>query len=359
MPRFQQEIRFARTAAGPRLAYALSGEGYPLVRAPHWLTHVEWDWQTPVWGPWLEALSRRWRLLRFDAAGTGLSDAAAATPSLDDLVADLEAVVDAAGFERFALLGMSQGAATSIRYAARHPERVSHLVLFGAFVRGTLVRAPGAESARLVDALCQLVESGWGQQNAAYRQFFTTQFFPAATLEQTRSFNDLELLSATPTRAAQLVRAFAGIDAVDDLARVQCPTLVLHKRADARIPFEEGRFVAAGIAGARFEPLDGPNHLPLSGDPAFEHALGLMNDFLPQQGRGAPRLNGLSPGDAELLELLARGLDNAQIAARLGRAEKTVRNRVSALFEHLGVESRAQAIVRGRDAGFGTAGPRD
>lgn len=357
MPRFHQEIRFARTAGGARLAYALSGKGYPLVRAPHWLTHVERDWQTPVWGPWLEALSRRHRLVRFDAAGTGLSDPATRAPSLDDLVGDLEAVVDAAGIERFALLGMSQGAATSIRYAARHPDRVSHLVLFGAFARGTLVRTRGPEAARLVDAVCELVESGWGQENAAYRQFFTSQFFPAATQEQMRSFNELELLSATPRRAAQLVRAFASIDAVDDLARVKCPALVLHKRADARIPFEEGRLVAAGIAGARFEPLEGPNHLPLAGDPAFERALGLMHDFLPQPPAGAPGWPRLGAGDAELLDLLARGFDNAQIAARLGRAEKTVRNRVSALFVQLGVENRAQAIVRGREAGFGLSAP--
>jgi pimeloyl-ACP methyl ester carboxylesterase/DNA-binding CsgD family transcriptional regulator len=353
MAKFRQEIRFAPSAAGPRIAYALSGEGYPLVRAPHWLTHVEWDWQTAVWAPWLDALSRHHRLLRFDATGTGLSDPAPGPPSLDDLVADLEAVVDAAGVERFALLGMSQGAAVSIRYAARHPQRVSHLVLFGAFVRGTLVRTPGPESQRLVDAMCQLVESGWGQENAAYRQLFTSQFFPAATVEQMRAFNDLELLSATPLRAAQLVRAFAGIDAVADLANVRCPALVLHKRADARIPFEEGRLVAAGIAGARFEPLEGPNHLPLPGDPAFDHALTLMREFLPQQRPLAPQLTGLSDGERELLELLARGLDNAQIAAQLGRAEKTVRNRVSALMESLGSETRAQAIVRGREAGFG------
>jgi len=353
MPSFRQEIRFAPSASGPRIAYALSGEGYPLVRAPHWLTHIEWDWQTPVWAPWLDALSRHHRLLRFDAAGTGLSDPALTPPSLDDLVTDLEAVVDAAGVERFALLGMSQGAAVSIRYAARHPQRVSHLVLFGAFVRGTLVRNPGPESQRLVDAMCQLVESGWGQENAAYRQLFTSQFFPAATVEQMRAFNDLELLSATPLRASQLVRAFAGIDAVADLALVRCPALVLHKRADARIPFEEGRLVAAGIAGARFEPLDGPNHLPLPGDPAFDHALTLMREFLPQQRPLAPQLTGLNDGERELLELLARGLDNAQIAAQLGRADKTVRNRVSALMERLGCETRAQAIVRGREAGFG------
>lgn len=353
MPTFQQEIRFARTPKGARVAYALSGEGFPLVRAPHWLTHLEWDWQTPVWGPWLEALSRHHRLLRFDAQGTGLSDPAATPPTLDDLVADLESVIEAVGLERFALLGMSQGAAIAIRYAARNPGRVSQLVLLGAFARGALVRDPGTESQRLIDATCRIVEAGWGQENPAYRQLFTTQFFPAASGAQMRAFNDLERLSATPRRAAQLMRAFAEIDAVEDLARVRCPTLVMHDRFDARIPFEEGRLVAAGIPGARFEPLDSKNHLPLAGEPAFDRAVALIREFLPQQRPLAPSLPGLTTSECELLELLARGLDNAQIAAHLGRAEKTVRNRVSALLDRLNAESRARAIVIGREAGFG------
>jgi pimeloyl-ACP methyl ester carboxylesterase/DNA-binding CsgD family transcriptional regulator len=359
--RLRQEIRFARTGTGRRVAYAVSGQGGAvddwLVRAPHWLTHLEHEGATPVWGPWLEALGTRHRLLRFDALGTGLSDSAAGPPTLDDLVDQLATVIDAQRLRRFALIGMSQGGAVAIRYAARHPERVSRLVLLGAFARGPLVRDPDPAVRRLVDAMADLVEAGWGQPNPAYRQLFTSQFFPAATLEQAHAFNELERASASPRRAAQLVRAFAAIDATGDLARVGCPTLVMHQRGDARVPFEEGRVVAAGIHGARFEPLEGTNHLPLPGEPAFQHALALLREFLPAPRARRPMPTDLTPGESRLLNLLAGGLDNAQIAAHLGRAEKTVRNRVSALFERLGVESRAQAIVLGRDAGFGADTP--
>ena len=357
MSRIRQEIRFAKTHAGSRVAYALSGSAGQgvdwLVRAPHWLTHLEREVTTPVWGPWLEVLGSRHHLLRFDALGTGLSDATAEPPTLDALVEQLATVIDAQRLTRFALIGMSQGGAVAIRYAARYPEKVSRLVLLGAFARGMLVRDPRPNTKRLVDAMAELVEAGWGQTNAAYRQLFTSQFFPEATPEQAQAFNELERASASGSRAAQLVRAFAGIDASGDLAQVRCPTLVMHQRADARIPFEEGRFIAAGILGARFEPLEGTNHLPLLGEPAFEQAKALLMNFLRTSSVCQTSLTDLSRGESQLLDLLARGLDNAQIAARLGRAEKTVRNRVSALFERLGVENRAQAIVLGRDAGYG------
>jgi DNA-binding CsgD family transcriptional regulator len=188
---------------------------------------------------------------------------------------------------------------------------------------------------------------------------FTTQFFPNASREQANAFNDLQRLSCTPEHAHRLVLAFAALDASPWLAGVQCPTLVLHCRGDARVPFEEGRFVAAGIRNARFEPLDSMNHVPLSGEPAFEEALALIHEFLPA-APGAQAGNafaGLTRREREVVELLSRGLDNAQIGAHLGMAEKTVRNNISAVFEKLGAENRAQAIVRARDAGFGRAAP--
>ncbi|TFZ05220.1 alpha/beta fold hydrolase [Ramlibacter henchirensis] len=353
MSRFVQEIRFAPSTGGASIAYATSGRGWPLVRAGHWMTHLEWDWQMPVWGPWIEALSTRYRLIRYDNRGCGLSSAATEPVLLETLVTDLAAVIDAAGHERVALLGASQGGAAAIAYAAANPHRVSHLVLCDAFARGALVRQPGQRP--MIDALARLVEDGWGQDNAAFRQVFTTQFFPGASQEQAKAFNDMQRLSCSPAQAARIVSGFAEIDASPHLAALRCPTLVMHCRGDARIPFEEGRFLAANIAGARFEILDSINHVPLAGEPAFDRMMALIDGFLPGSagGAGEPAFAGLSARERDLLELLAQGLDNAQIAARLGLAEKTVRNNVSALFTRLEVENRAQAIVRARQAGFG------
>jgi pimeloyl-ACP methyl ester carboxylesterase/DNA-binding CsgD family transcriptional regulator len=354
MSRFVQEIRFAPVGDGASIAYAESGRGYPLVRAGHWMTHLEWDWQMPVWGPWIHGLSDRYRLIRYDNRGCGLSSAEAAPVELDSLVDDLAAVVEASGQERVAVLGPSQGGAAAVAYAARHPDRVSHLVLCDGFVRGTLVRQPGQRA--LIDAMARLVEEGWGQNNAAFRQLFTTQFFPGATREQAQAFNDMQRLSCSPAHAARIVRGLAEIDASPHLAAVRCPTLVMHCRDDARIPFEEGRFIAAHIAGARFEILDSTNHVPLQGEPAYSRMMELIAQFLPATASGkahAAAFGGLSAREQEIVELLARGLDNAQIAARLGLAEKTVRNNVSAVFLKLEVESRAQAIVRAREAGYG------
>ena len=352
---FRQQIRFATTSDGVKIAYAESGKGLPLVRAGHWLTHLEWDWQTPVWGPWLEALSARHQLFRYDSRGCGLSDRNIDSIKLEDLVADLEAVVDAAGLHRFALLGASQGGAVSIAYAARHPDRVSHMVLLDALARGRLVREPGAEQRETVAAMARLVRAGWGQDNAAFRQMFTTQFFPNASRAQADAFNDLQRLSCTPEHAERLMLAFAALDASASLAAVRCPTLVVHCIGDARVPFEEGRFVASGIRDSRFQPLDSMNHVPLAGEPAFEEVLALIHDFLPAAEGGQPSnaFAGLTERERAVVELIARGLDNAQIGAHLGLAEKTVRNKVSAVFEKLGAENRAQAIVRARDAGFG------
>lgn len=359
MTRFRQQIRFAETSDRVKIAMAASGRGSPLVRAGHWMTHLEWDWQTPVWGPWLEALSARHELHRYDSRGCGLSDRQLDAVTLGDMVRDLEAVVDAAGLDRFALLGASQGGAVSIEYAARHPQRVSHLVLLDPFARGVLVRQNDPGTRETIEAMGRLMLAGWGQDNAAFRQMFTTQFFPSATREQADAFNDLQRLSCTPEHARRLMLAFAGLDASASLAAIRCPTLVLHCRGDARVPFEEGRFVAAGIAGARFEPLESKSHTPLAGEPAFAQALDLIFDFLSAAppGGSAGAFSELSRREREMVELIARGLDNAQIGAHLGLAEKTVRNTVSAVFAKLGAENRAQAIVRAREAGFGQAAP--
>jgi pimeloyl-ACP methyl ester carboxylesterase len=277
----KQEVRFARVADGTRIAFATTGSGYPLVNAAHWLGHLEFDLQTPVWWPWMERLSARYRLTRYDSRGCGLSDRGVTSIGLEDLVADLGAVVDAAGLERFALLAQSQGGAISIAYAARHPERVSHLVLCGAFARSSVGRHPNLPNRAAIEALIQLIKVGWGEPNSAFRQLFTNLFFPQATPEQTRAFTEIQQKATTPAHAARLLRAFAKMDASSYLGQITCPTLVIHCRGDAVIPFEEGRFLASSIAGARFESLDSQNHVPLAGEPAFERFFDLLREFLP------------------------------------------------------------------------------
>lgn len=226
-------------------------------------------------------------------------------------------------------------------------------MLCGAFARGWLRRDTTVEQRATREAMIQLVELGWGQPNSAFVQMFTSQFFPDATLEQMRAFNMIQRNSTTPAHAARIMRAFAEIDAARFLEKIACPTPVVHCRGDARICFEEGRFVAASIAGARFEPLDSNNHVPLAGEPAFERMFELLNEFLPGAAIAGAAFGQLTQRERDVLDLIARGLDNVQIAAHLALAEKTVRNRITPIYDKIGVENRAQAIVRAREAGFG------
>ncbi len=361
MAGLQQSIRFCTTRDGVRIAYAITGNGPPLVRAAHFLTHIDFDFQSPVWQPWLEELSRTHTLVRYDGRGSGLSDRSVDTLSLDAWVADLEAVVDAAGLDRFALLGCSQGCAVSVAYAVRHPERVSALVVLGGYLRGLMRRNPTPQEVREGRLLLDLIEVGWGQDSEAFRQVFTSLFIPGGTPEQVRWFNELERLSCSPEHAARTIAAFGQIDASEQATQLHCPALVLHARGDLRVPFEEGRHVAGQIAGARLVPLESRNHILLKQEPALIEAFGTMRQFLAAHAPGVPArpafFEQLAPRDHELLDLLARGLDNLQIAAHLELAEKTVRNKVSALFHKLEVGTRAQAIVRAREAGYGTSVP--
>jgi pimeloyl-ACP methyl ester carboxylesterase/DNA-binding CsgD family transcriptional regulator len=358
MARLSQSIRFCTAADQTRIAFATTGQGPAIVRAAHFLTHLDFDLNSPVWAPWIAELSQGNMLLRYDGRGCGLSDSAPAPLSLDAWVSDLEAVVDAAGLEHFALFGCSQGAAISLAYAARHPERVRCLVLLGGYARGPLQRSPTPEQRKQAQLMLDLIELGWGQDNPAFRQVFTSLFIPGGSAEQVSWFNELERLSCTPAHAAQTVAAFGPIDVCELASKVNCPTLVLHARGDARVPFEEGRFMAGIIPGACFVPLDSCNHVLLHGEPAFARCFEEIEAFLQIHHRaGAHRkaFPSLTPGERDLLELLAHGLDNLQISAHLGLSEKTVRNKVSSVFTKLDAATRAQAIVRARDAGFGQA----
>jgi len=233
---------------------------------------------------------------------------------------------------------------------------VSSIVILGGYARGLMRRDPTPEQVREFHLLLDMIEVGWGRDNPAFRQVFTSLFIPEGTPEQLRWFNELERLTTSPEDAARTIAAFGQIDVSPMAARIVCPALVLHARGDARVPFEEGRRFAGLIPGARFVPLESRNHVLLESEPAFAHCFDEINAFLGANDP-SPRLPsafaGLTPRERQLLELLAHGLDNLQIAAHLDLTEKTVRNKVSAVFDKLDVATRAQAIVRAREAGFG------
>lgn len=356
VPAPTQQIRFCTSADGVRIAYASSGSGPPLLKVGTWMTHVELDWESSVWRPMLRELSRDHTFLRYDARGCGLSDREVAEVSLEAWLRDLETVADAAGIERFPLLGLSQGGAIAIAYAARHPERVSHIVLHGAFARGRLRRNPSPQEREDAETMVKLAEIGWGRDDPAYRQFFTTQFIPDSTLEQQRWWNELQRATISPANAARYLRATSEMDVTELARQVSCPVLVTHSKSEARIPFEEGRLIASLIPGARFVPVESRNHVLLEHESAWARWLEAVRDFLPAVGVGAP-FSGLTPREAELVELIAQGLDNAQIAARLELSDKTVRNHITSIFAKLQVDNRSRAIVLAREAGFGKRVP--
>jgi pimeloyl-ACP methyl ester carboxylesterase/DNA-binding winged helix-turn-helix (wHTH) protein len=275
----RQEVRFCTASDGTQIAYASVGRGLPLVKTANWLNHLEYDWVSPVWSPLFQALAGEHRLVRYDARGNGLSDWDVQSLSFDAFVRDLETVVEAVGLKRFALFGISQGAAISIAYAVRHPERVSHLVLYGSFARGRKRRGSPTENANS-DAMITLIRQGWGQENPAFRQLFTSLFIPEGTEEQRTWFNDLQRITTSPENAARLRQTVDEVEVTELLGRVKAPTLVLHCRGDAVQPFEEGRRLAAGIPGATFIALQGRNHIPLNGEPAWSRLVQEIHEFL-------------------------------------------------------------------------------
>ena len=277
--RLEQQIRFCRTADGITLAYAETGSGFPLVRAAHWLTHLDHDWNSPVWQHWLVDLSRHHRLVRYDERGCGMSDRDIPPPTFADWVADLETVVDAAGLEKFDLLGFSQGGAVSVAYAVRHPERVRRIVLGGAFEKGWLV--DGNDSvADMHRVFADAARIGWGRNDPWFRQLFTSRFMPGGSRELWAAFNDLQRKTADPKVAVQVYDLCGTLDASADVPKVASPTLVLHGRQDQVIPFSTGRRFAARLPDSRFVPLDSDNHILLANEPAWRVFVSEVEAFL-------------------------------------------------------------------------------
>jgi len=356
-----QQIRFCTSGDGVKLAYALSGEGPPLAMSATWLTHLEHQWRSLAWQPWLQGFARDHTLLRYDSRGCGLSDREIADVSFESWVQDFECVVDAAGFDRFALLGTCQGGPIAIEYAARHPERVSHLVLYGTFARGRAKRVNLPQQVEKAKALLELTRLGWGDENHAFVQVWASMFQPGGTLEHLRSWSEQQRAATSADMAVRLIEIVWNIDVTQAARRLRCPALVVQADRDVVTPMEEARLLAGLIPNCRFVQFDGQNHMPLADEPAWPRILAEMRSFLaepataPVPGRRVLPLGDLTARERDVLESIARGLDNEEIATSLGLSEKTVRNHITRVFDKLGVEHRYQAIVLAREAGLGLA----
>lgn len=357
MKKINQRIRYVESGDGVRLAWAEAGAGKVLVKAANWLTHLEYDWESPVWRHWAQFFSENFRFVRYDERGCGMTDWRVSDLSSERWLDDLETVIDAAALaEPFVLLGISQGAAACLAYAVKYPERVSHLILYGGYARGAFNR-DDPEKETMYRAMIELVRFGWGSDNPTFRQVFTSRFMPGASDEQLYWFNELCRKTTSGEVAAKLLKVRAEINILPLLDKVRTPTLVLHSREDDVVQLGEGRILAAGIPGAEFVELDSKNHVLLAHEPAWERFCAEVLEFTGV--KGAVRGEGaafakLTTREREVLALISEGFGNAQIAARLSISEKTVRNHVSNLFDKLGVWTRAQAIVFARDHGFGS-----
>jgi pimeloyl-ACP methyl ester carboxylesterase/DNA-binding winged helix-turn-helix (wHTH) protein len=295
-PGLEQHIRFCRAPDGVQIAFATSGTGPPLVKPANWLTHLEYDWESPVWRHWLRELSREHTLVRYDERGNGLSDRAVGDVSFETWVHDLETVVDALGLERFPMLGISQGCAVAIAYAVRHPERVSRLVLYGGFVEGVVKRSRTPEQLQETTMVMRGIPLGWGHDNPAFRMFFAARFLPEGTPEQIRWFSDLQRVATTPEMGARLLDVAAMIDVSELVPQVRVPTLVLHVTGDAVASFNQGRKLAAMIPGARFVPLEGRNHILLEHEPAWSRFTEEVRRFLAEDRMTPPARSGARGG---------------------------------------------------------------
>jgi len=357
---YNQQIRFCTSDEGVRIAYAQAGSGAPLVMSATWLTHLEHQWRSLAWKPWLESLSRDHQLLRYDPRGCGLSDRDVRDISFETWVRDFETVVDAAGYERFPLLGVCQGGPIAIEYAARHPERVSHLVLYGTYARGRAKRDDAPSELKKAEVLLNLTRLGWGQENHAFVQVWASQFQPGGSLEHLRSWCELQQASTSAETAVRLMSETFNIDVRSAAQQVRCPTLIIHPDRGAVVPLEEARILASLISGSRFVQLDSENQMPLPEEPAWPRLLEELRRFLPHSAvkpssaEVSSRLGTLTKREREVLEEIAQGQSNSQIAARLNLSEKTVRNHITHILDKMDMMHRYQAIVAARELGLGS-----
>ena len=357
-----QEIRFCTTTDNTRLAYARVGQGPPLVKVGNWMSHLEYDWNSPVWQPWLENWSRFHTFYRYDPRGCGLSDWNISDFSFEALVHDLETVVDSAGLEQFDLFAMSQGGCVSIAYTARHPERVRKLIIYGGFLQGSLSDNPTPDVLEEAEVRLKLFKLSWGSDRPEYRQVFTIPLIPEGTPEQFAWFNNLQFVSTSPDNAMEVQRMFNHADVRESASAIKVPTMIVQAKHDAMVPFELGRQTAAHIPGARFAILDSKNHVLMRNEPAWNYFWDEFYRFLGVGAESAKSMAGisaeakvwsqLSAREREVLRLLAQGYNNQEISQRLVLSEKTVRNYVSIIYEKLQIHNRGEAIVLARRLGL-------
>lgn len=348
----RQDIRFCTTPDGVRLAMALYGSGPPLVKVATWLTHIERDPTSGHNRHWIEELSRTHTYVTYDMRGCGLSQRHVDDVSMDAWVHDLETVVDALGLERFPLLGISQGAAIAVSYAARHPERVSRMILFGGFATSYFsAHQPDPRTIEEAEMLVKLTELGWGRGSPAFRRVFVSKFFPHASAEMQQDFDDYSHLTAEPEMAARCLRVMFGANVREEARRVTCPTLVLHISGDQLVRFDQGRRLASLIPQARLVPLPGDNHVPLVDDAAWPRVVQELRDFL---GTGDPATGAarLTPRQTAVLRLVAAGKTDKQIARELELSPRTVEMHVGGALKALGCATRAEAVAQATQRGL-------
>ena len=354
----RQSIRYLTTSDGVQLAWTASGSGPALVRAANWLTHLQYDLESPVWRHWVRFFDRHFSFIRYDERGCGMTQWRVEDVSMPRWCEDLEAVVDAAAPQGpLTLLGISQGAPTAIAYAVRNPGRVSKLILYGGLCTGWNHRADPA-GLRVFEAIIELVRDGWGSDNPHFRQFFVSRFVPDANPEQLEWLTELCRRTTSADVAVHLLRARADVDVRDLLPQVRVPTLVVHAARDEIVPIEQSRQLASGIPGAEFVQVDSRNHIVLETEPAWRQFKDVVLEFTGIGSKVAAadgRFAALSPREREVLAALASGRSNAEIGVGLHISDKTVRNMLTRIFEKLGVRSRAQAMVVARDGGFTAA----
>lgn len=350
-----QQVRFCRAPDGVRIAYAVHGTGPVLVIGTCWLSHLQFDWESPVWRHFLADLGRFATIVRYDERGHGLSDWDVADFGLEARIGDLEAVVDHAGLDRFALMGMAQGGPVVIEYAARHPERVSRLLFYDSYAGA--MRDPTPEDLELGEAFEQMIKVGWARPDSAFRRVFTSLMIPNATEEQMRWLDDLQRVAVSASNAYVSRQQRSRADASALLPALDVPTLVLHARGDRMNDFAEGRYLASEIRGARLVALESDNHILLEDEPAWPVFVEEVRAFLEPDRATAPAGDAapvdvaalLSERELEVLRLAATGSDNEAIAGHLTLSVRTVERHLQNVYAKLGVagrSARAAAVAR-------------
>jgi len=328
-----------------------------LIRVGGWLTHLEQDWGSPIWDHWLRELTREHTLARFDMRGSGLSDHDVVEQGVEVWLQDLEAVANALGWRRFSLLGICQGGPVAAAYAARHPERVSRLVLYNSYAHGAYTTDIPKERADEARALEAMIKVGWGRRHGAFREVFARLMSPREAGDQVAWWSELQRMSTGPETAVKLWHAFHALDIREQMEKIQTPTLVAHVRGDRMVPFDMGRALAARIPSAQFLSLEGKSHILQLDDPGWSSFVSEFRRFLIGQGldqtEPPPEFQTLTDRERAVLDLVAQGLSNDAIARHLSIASKTTRNHISNIGSKLDIPTRSQLIVKAREAGFG------